>query len=474
MAAAGNIIREPERNVPVRGDYEVVVLGGGPAGIAAAAAAARAGARTLLVERYGFLGGMGTAAGVTNFCGLHANVHGEIRQVVHGVADDLLGAHRPRSAGSTRRTASSAGPMAQAYDTAAYKIAADDLLLAARRGDPVPRARVRRRRWTARRDRGAAGRDQVGPLRGARPASSSTARATAISPPGPARRTRRATPTATCSIPTTMFRLNGVDPRAPARPGQRSRELMDEAERARRYVSAQGRRSCGRRSIRIEWRVNVTQLANADGQRDRRHRRRRAQRRPRSGPPPGARLLRVPQARGARLRRQLHRRHRAADRHPRDAARARPLPAQRRRRGRLRELRRHHRRQRLADRGARGGRREWRWPDIPGSRGFNHLPYRMLVPLGTRNLLVAGRCASMTHEGQSAARVSGGCFVMGEAAGTAAHLSLAGNAAPADISSGGAAARRWNAAARISGATSPDPSLRGAPKPPKQSRSANA
>ena len=24
----------------------------------------------------------------------------------------------------------------------------------------------------------------------------------------------------------------------------------------------------------------------------------------------------------------------------------------------------------------------WRWPDIPGSRGFNHLPYRMLVPLG--------------------------------------------------------------------------------------------
>jgi hypothetical protein len=75
----------------------------------------------------------------------------------------------------------------------------------------------------------------------------------------------------------------------------------------------------------------------------------------------------------------------------------------------------------------------WRWPDIPGSRGFNQLPYRMLVPRGFSNLLVAGRCASMTHEGQSAARVSGGCFVMGQAAGTAAHLSLAGNAACADI-----------------------------------------
>jgi hypothetical protein len=80
----------------------------------------------------------------------------------------------------------------------------------------------------------------------------------------------------------------------------------------------------------------------------------------------------------------------------------------------------------------------WRWPDIPGSRGYNHLPYRMLIPTTADgaafdNLLVAGRCASMTHEGQSAARVSGACFVMGEAAGAAAHLSLAGNGACADI-----------------------------------------
>ncbi|MEA3022014.1 MAG: hypothetical protein QOK01_866, partial [Alphaproteobacteria bacterium] len=52
---------EPERKIPVRHDHEVVVLGGGPAGIAAAAAAAGAGRRTLLIERYGFLGGMGTA-----------------------------------------------------------------------------------------------------------------------------------------------------------------------------------------------------------------------------------------------------------------------------------------------------------------------------------------------------------------------------------------------------------------------------
>jgi hypothetical protein len=76
---------------------------------------------------------------------------------------------------------------------------------------------------------------------------------------------------------------------------------------------------------------------------------------------------------------------------------------------------------------------QWRWQDIPGSRGFNHLPYRILLPLKIGNLLVAGRCASMTHEGQSAARVSGGCFVMGQAAGTAAHLALAQGKPPADI-----------------------------------------
>ena len=60
----------------------------------------------------------------------------------------------------------------------------------------------------------------------------------------------------------------------------------------------------------------------------------------------------------------------------------------------------------------------------------------MLIPEAIDNLLVAGRCASMTHNGQSAARVSGACFAMGEAAGTAAALALDGNAAPRDIAVG--------------------------------------
>ena len=65
------------------------------------------------------------------------------------------------------------------------------------------------------------------------------------------------------------------------------------------------------------------------------------------------------------------------------------------------------------------GRIEWAFPRDPDN-SHKQLPWRMLVPLRVGNLLVAGRCAGMEHLGQSAARASGACFVMGQAAGTAA------------------------------------------------------
>src|SRR6202165_6097732 len=122
-------IEEPARQLPLYGEYERAARGAGPPGIAAAAAASRAGRRTLLIERYGFLGGMGTAAGVTNFCGLHANVHGEMHRVVQGIASDLLG-RIDRLGGLNAPHLILGKILAQAYDTPAYKIAADDLLAA--------------------------------------------------------------------------------------------------------------------------------------------------------------------------------------------------------------------------------------------------------------------------------------------------------------------------------------------------------
>ena len=57
-------ITEGPRRVPVLLETEVLVVGGGPAGLAAAIAAARAGAHTTLLDRYGCFGGVITQVGV--------------------------------------------------------------------------------------------------------------------------------------------------------------------------------------------------------------------------------------------------------------------------------------------------------------------------------------------------------------------------------------------------------------------------
>jgi glycine/D-amino acid oxidase-like deaminating enzyme len=424
---------EPSRQTRVLGEYDVVVLGGGPAGIAAAVAAARLGSSVLLVERYGFLGGMGTAAGVTNFCGLHANVHGEIRQVVHGVADDLLS--RIDALGGLNAPHNLFGKtVAQAYDTAAYKIAADDLMLSAQvqvlfhalaagvMMDSAERVRALlietksgRRAVLGRAFIDCSGDGDLAAWAGA-PFEKGDGQGNML-------------------YPSTMFRINGIDPERAGRAWEVIPRLMQEAEAAGRYRFPRKTPIVRPKKSGIEWRVNLTQLANARG-----------------NAIDGTDALELSEAE------MLGRRQVAGV-----AGFLKEVPGFEQSyivdiapQVGIRETRRVTGRYVLTEAdvlecasfhdtiGVNGwplelhlkGDVEFRWPKIPESRGFNQLPYRITVPMGLDNLWVAGRCASMSHEAQSAARVTGACFVMGQAAGTAAHLALAArcNAASVDTS----------------------------------------
>lgn len=61
------------------------------------------------------------------------------------------------------------------------------------------------------------------------------------------------------------------------------------------------------------------------------------------------------------------------------------------------------------------------------------IPYRSLVPKKVKNLLVAGRCISSTHEAMSAIRVMAPCMAMGEAAGRAAKMAIRQGVTPSQI-----------------------------------------
>lgn len=80
---------EPERRVPVGKTADVLVAGGGPAGIAAAIAAAREGAKVVLVERYGYLGGMMTGAHVTWVLGVGDGLGPKARGVTLDIRERL-------------------------------------------------------------------------------------------------------------------------------------------------------------------------------------------------------------------------------------------------------------------------------------------------------------------------------------------------------------------------------------------------
>lgn len=73
-----------------------------------------------------------------------------------------------------------------------------------------------------------------------------------------------------------------------------------------------------------------------------------------------------------------------------------------------------------------------RWEYIPDG-GTYDIPYRVLLPQNVGNLLVAGRCLSADHDAHASVRSMGQCMAMGQAAGTAAALAARAGLAPRDL-----------------------------------------
>lgn len=82
-----NTIYEPGHELPVRGNFDVFVAGGGIAGVSAALAAARNGAKVLLAEKQCMLGGLATAGLIAFYLAI---CDGQGRQICYGIPEELL------------------------------------------------------------------------------------------------------------------------------------------------------------------------------------------------------------------------------------------------------------------------------------------------------------------------------------------------------------------------------------------------
>jgi 2-polyprenyl-6-methoxyphenol hydroxylase-like FAD-dependent oxidoreductase len=121
-------VREPARDIPVMGEPDVLVAGGGVAGIAAAIAAARTGAKVMLIERWGFLGGTVSAVTLGGFCGIWTVMPDRLIPVVGGLFDDLVARLRRRDGVTEPRRWMKVASLP--YDPTTVRLVADEMVAA--------------------------------------------------------------------------------------------------------------------------------------------------------------------------------------------------------------------------------------------------------------------------------------------------------------------------------------------------------
>ena len=404
------VITEIARQTPILRTSDVLVVGGGSAGLAAAVSAARLGADVLLVEKNGYLGGTLAMVTLGSICGLYTVTEDDVVPVVKGFASELI--DRMDRIGGVK------GPMrwlqtaSLPYDPAAIKIVADEIVVEA--GVKIAlhnlavavikeSARVQGVIFEGRDGRWACMATTVIDCTGNAVIAALSGAGFEHDP-------------SVIQAPTTMFRFGGVDT---ARAISMTRDdLRNHLERAVSAGLQLPRTAGGMFSFREGiMHLNITRVLHGE----------------RSPDPLNTDEVTAAEIQG-RQQLKLYL----------DAFR-RFVPG--------------YENAYIADIGSEIGVRESRrikgdywltlddvlnearfedsiacsaWPVEEHGAGratkwvflkagtFYELPFRMLLPVGLNGLLVAGRCASASHDAQASMRVAAVCMALGEAAGVAA------------------------------------------------------